>query len=92
MAGTSIINAAENVEARDGENQYQDVDTMKSTFWDWAETKAKLVFKDLGGKNYLVKFQDFVEQQPIVGPNVTDGVNPEAYFAVTLLETRMDED
>jgi Concanavalin A-like lectin/glucanases superfamily/Reelin subrepeat B len=87
-----IINGAENVEARDGSNQYQDVDAMKRQLWGWAEARAKLTYKDLGGANYMVKLQDFVEQQPIIGPNVTDGENPEAYFAITLMETNLDED
>jgi Concanavalin A-like lectin/glucanases superfamily len=86
-----VINGAENVEARDGSNQYQDVDAMKAMFWGWAETRTELTYRDLGGKDYLVKMQDFVEQQPIIGPNVTNGVNPEAYFAITLVETVGDD-
>lgn len=81
-----MINGAENVEARDGTSQYQDVDAMKATLWGWAETQANLTYRDLGGASYTVKMQDFVEQQPIIGPNVTDGNGPECYFAVTLLE------
>lgn len=81
-----IINGAENVEARDGTNQAQDVDAMKATLWGWAEAQSSLTYTDLGGASYTVKLQDFVEQQPIIGPNVTGGVGPECFFAVTLLE------
>jgi hypothetical protein len=82
-----MINGAENVEARDGTTQHQDVDLMKTTLWGWAEGQKTLTYRDLGGKTYTVKMQDFVEQQPIIGPNVTDGDGPECYFAVTLLES-----
>jgi hypothetical protein len=80
------VNGAQDIERRDETTETQDVTSIATQLWTWAENQTALVFKDLNGDNKNVKIVSMGENQPVIGPNATDHSRPEAFFSLQLQE------
>lgn len=85
------INGSEMIETRDalldeGITQTYIPSEIRSQLWTWANGKTPLTLRDLDGVDYAVKIEGFREIMPLVGPNATSDTQPEAQYALTLLE------
>jgi len=85
------INGSEEIETRDalldeGVTQTYLPSEIRSQLWTWANGQTPLTLRDLDGDDYTVKIEGFREIMPLVGPNATGDTEPEAQYALTLLE------
>lgn len=85
------INGSEIIETRDAEFAEATVQTytvaeIRDQLWSWQDNKTPLTFRDVNGDEYSVAIEAFREVQPVVGPNATGESEPEAHYALTLLE------
>lgn len=88
-AWTITINGSHFIETLDAEfeeatTQDYTPSEVRDQLWSWDDNKTPLVFKDVNGDEYNVKIESLRETQPVIGPS--DGDEPEAHFALTLLE------
>jgi hypothetical protein len=83
-AWSFVICAADEIEARDGTSDTQDVADYADQLWSWARDKTPLLLTDVDRSTAEVQIVGFREVQPIIGPNAPD--QSEAHFSINLIE------